>query len=127
METPSDIDTDGKILLLEDVDEYLYHVDRMMINLKRAGKLKQLKGLIIGGMTDMRDNEVPFGKNAEEIIMNAVSDYDYPVCFNFPAGHSNENVALYLGRKAKLIVDDEVSLLLASSPVHQFTNSPINK
>jgi len=118
METPSDIDTDGKILLLEDVDEYLYHVDRMMINLKRAGKLKHLKGLIVGGMTDMKDNEVPFGKNAQEIILEAVSEYDYPVCFDFPAGHSKENVALYLGRKAKLIVDDEVSLLLASSPVH---------
>ena len=111
METPSDIDTEGKILLLEDVDEYLYHIDRMMINLKRAGKLKHLKGLIVGGMTDMKDNEVPFGKNAEEIIVDAVSEYDYPVCFDFPAGHSHRNVALYLGRKAKLIVDDEVSLL----------------
>ena len=111
MESPSDIVTEGKILLLEDVDEYLYHVDRMMINLKRAGKLKHLKGLIVGGMTDMKDNEVPFGKNAEEIIVDAVSEYDYPVCFDFPAGHSHRNVALYLGRKAKLIVDDEVSLL----------------
>jgi len=111
MDTPSDLDTDGKILLLEDVDEYLYHVDRMMINLKRAGKLKHLNGLIIGGMTDMKDNEVPFGKNAEEIIKDAVKEYDYPVCFEFPAGHGKENVALFLGRSVKLIIDDEVSLL----------------
>ncbi|MBC8316238.1 MAG: LD-carboxypeptidase [Bacteroidales bacterium] len=111
MESPSDIVTEGKILLLEDVDEYLYHVDRMMINLKRAGKLKHLKGLIVGGMTDMKDNEVPFGKNAEEIIVEAVSEYHYPVCFDFPAGHGKENVSLFLGRQAKLIVDEEVSLL----------------
>jgi len=109
--TPSDPDMDGKILFLEDVDEYLYHVDRMIINLKRAGKLKHLQGLIIGGMTEMKDNEVPFGKNAEEIIREAVEEYDYPVCFKFPAGHGKENVALFMGRKTKLIVDDEVSLI----------------
>jgi len=109
--TPSDIDTRGKILLLEDVDEYLYHLDRMMMNLKRSGKLNELKGLIIGGMTDMRDNEVPFGKSAHEIIREAVKDYAYPVCFDFPAGHEKLNVALYLGRQVKFIVDKEVSLI----------------
>ncbi len=109
--TPSDIDTRGKILILEDVDEYLYHLDRMMMNLKRSGKLSELKGLIVGGMTDMRDNEVPFGKSAHEIIQEAVKEYTYPVCFDFPAGHEKLNVALYLGRKAKLIVEKEVSLL----------------
>ncbi|MFH1297940.1 MAG: LD-carboxypeptidase [Bacteroidota bacterium] len=109
--TSSDIDTKGKILLLEDVDEFLYHIDRMMMNLKRSGKLKELKGLIVGGLTDMKDNEVPFGKSPQEIIQEAVKDYKYPVCFDFPAGHGKNNVALYLGRKVKLIVDEEVSLL----------------
>jgi muramoyltetrapeptide carboxypeptidase len=111
MGTPSEPDTNGKILLLEDVDEYLYHIDRMMMNLKRAGKLKNLKGLIIGGMTGMKDNTEPFGKTAEEIILDSVKEYNYPVCFDFPAGHGKENVALYLGRNVKFIVDEDVTLL----------------
>ena len=109
--TASDIDTKGKILLIEDVDEYLYHLDRMMMNLKRSGKLKGLKGLIVGGLTDMKDNTVPFSMNAMEIVREAIKENEYPVCFDFPAGHGNMNVALYLGRKAKLIVDKEVSLM----------------
>src|ERR1017187_6931867 len=83
----SDIDTKGKILFIEDLDEYLYHIDRMMINLKRSGKLGNLAGLVVGGMTGMKDNAIPFGKTAEEIILDAVKDYNFPVCFNFPAGH----------------------------------------
>jgi muramoyltetrapeptide carboxypeptidase len=93
-----DLDTDGKILFIEDLDEYLYHLDRMMMNLKIAGKLKNLKGLIIGGMTEMKDNTVPFGKTAYEIIADAVNDYDYPVIYNFPAGHCEPNLPLLLGR-----------------------------
>jgi muramoyltetrapeptide carboxypeptidase len=100
----SDINTNGKILFIEDLDEYLYHIDRMMINLKRSGKLKKLAGLIVGGMTDMKDNEIPFGKTAEEIILDAVKEYSYPVCFNVPAGHVDKNFALILGRKVKLEV-----------------------
>lgn len=100
----SDIDTKGKILFIEDLDEYLYHIDRMMLNLKRSGKLKHLKGLIVGGMTEMKDNAIPFGKTAEEIILDAVKEYKYPVCFNFPAGHVDRNLALVLGRKVKLSV-----------------------
>jgi muramoyltetrapeptide carboxypeptidase len=100
----SDIDTKGKILFIEDLDEYLYHIDRMMISLKRSGKLGQLAGLIVGGMSDMKDNAVPFGKNAEEIIMDAVKEYNYPVCFNFPAGHIDRNLAMVFGRKVKLEV-----------------------
>lgn len=95
----SDIDTKGKILFIEDLDEYLYHIDRMMINLKRSGKLKNLAGLIVGGMTDIKDNTVPFGKTAEEIILDAVKEYDYPVCFNFPAGHIDKNMALIFGKQ----------------------------
>ncbi len=105
--TPYDINTAGTILFLEDLDEYLYHIDRMMMQLKLAGKLKNLSGLVIGGMTDMKDNAVPFGKTAEEIILDAVKDYNYPVCFNFPAGHIAKNLALYLGREAELIVTNE--------------------
>ncbi|GHC43221.1 S66 peptidase family protein [Ulvibacter litoralis] len=100
--SPSDIQTDGKILVIEDLDEMLYHIDRMLQNLKRNGLLKNLKGLIVGGMNAMRDNTIPFGKTAEEIILDAVSDYNYPVCFNFPVGHVPDNRALILGRNAKL-------------------------
>ncbi len=110
--TPSDLDTKNAILFLEDLDEYLYHVDRMMLNLKRSGKLEALKALIIGGFSDMRDNEVPFGKTAEEIIWEHVAEYDYPVCFNFPAGHIADNRALVLGQKARLSVQkDRVELV----------------
>ncbi len=100
----SDINTNGKILFLEDLDEYLYHMDRMMISLKRAGKLQNLQGLILGGLTDMNDNDVPFGKTAEEIVMEHVSQYSYPVCFNFPAGHLRDNRALRLGAKVQFAV-----------------------
>jgi muramoyltetrapeptide carboxypeptidase len=106
----SDIDTKGKILFIEDLDEYLYHIDRMMINLKRAGKLSNLAGLVVGGMSDMKDNTVPFGKTAEEIILDAVKEYNYPVCFNFPAGHIDRNLALLFGKKVKLEVGDMVKL-----------------
>lgn len=102
---PDDLDTNGKILFLEDLDEYLYHLDRMMLNLKRAGKLKNLVGLVVGGFTEMKDNAVPFGRTAEEIIFDAVKEYKYPVCFGFPAGHIDRNLALYLGREAQLKVE----------------------
>lgn len=102
--TNFDLNTDDKILFIEDLDEYLYHVDRMMMQLKLSGKLKKLKGLIVGGMTDMKDNAIPFGKSANEIILDAVKEYDYPVCFNFPAGHIDDNYALYLGKETKLTV-----------------------
>lgn len=105
----SDVDTDGKILFLEDLDEYLYHIDRMMMNLKRNGKLAKLNGLIVGGMSDMNDNTIPFGKSAVEIIREAVEEYDYPVCFNFPAGHIENNRALILGKKAAIRVSDNGS------------------
>ncbi len=97
-------------MFLEDLDEYLYHIDRMMVSLKRAGKLSHLEGLIVGGMTDMKDNQVPFGKTAEQIILDAVKEYDYPVCFGFPAGHTDKNLALPFGRRAKLNVGTKVTL-----------------
>lgn len=109
--TNIDIDTKGKILFIEDLDEYLYHIDRIMTNLKLGGKLSLLKGLVIGGMSDMNDNQVPFGKNACEIIAEAVAEYDYPVCFNFPAGHKEPNMPLIMGRDVKLEVSSTGSCL----------------
>ena len=103
--SPTAIDTEGKILFIEDLDEYLYHIDRMMMNLKRNGLLTELKGLVVGGMSDMNDNTIPFGKNAEEIIWDAVKEYEYPVCFEFPAGHITDNRALILGREVQLLVN----------------------
>lgn len=109
----SDIDTKDKILFIEDLDEYLYHIDRMMLNLKRSGKLAHLSGLIVGGMSDMHDNTIPFGKSAYEIILEHVAEYNYPICFNFPAGHIADNRAIILGTKAHLkVVDDMVTLNL---------------
>ena len=102
--SPSEVDFDGKILFIEDLDEFLYHVDRMMLQMKRSDKLKGLAGLIVGGMSEMKDNSISFGKNAEEIIFDAVQSYSYPVCFNFPAGHIDENIAFYLGKIATLEV-----------------------
>jgi muramoyltetrapeptide carboxypeptidase len=102
--TPFDIQTDGKILFIEDLDEYLYHVDRMMMQLKLSGKLKNLAGLIVGGMSDMKDNPIPFGKTAEEIIHDAIKGYDYPVCFQFPAGHIEKNLPVYFGKTATLTI-----------------------
>ncbi len=110
MGSPSGIDTRGCILFLEDLDEYLYHIDRMMLNLKRNGMLDVLSGLIVGAMSDMNDNPIPFGKSAEEIISDAVRDFDYPVVYGFPAGHIDDNRALYINKKANLMVGSSVSL-----------------
>lgn len=96
--TKYELDTRGKILFLEDIDEFLYHTDRMIHQLKLSGKLDQLAGLVIGDFTDMKDNESPFGKTVHEIIAEAVAEFDYPVCFGFPAGHDKRNLALAFGK-----------------------------
>lgn len=101
-------ETDGKILFIEEVDEYIYHIDRMMHALKRAGKLDYLKGLIVGGLTQIHDNSHPFGMTAEEVIAEAVAEYDYPVCFGFPAGHLDDNRTIVFGEKLNLKVNAEV-------------------
>ncbi|CAN5512643.1 LD-carboxypeptidase [soil metagenome] len=106
----SSIDTIGKILFLEDLDEYLYHIDRMMMALKRAGKLYKLAGLIVGGMNDMKDNKVRFDKTAEEIISEAVSEYSFPVLYGFPAGHIRNNMPLIMGRKISMNVNVDASV-----------------
>jgi len=95
----------GKVVFLEDVDEYLYHIDRMMLNLKRSGKLTGIKGLLIGAFSKMNDNKIPFGKNAFEIILDAVKEESYPVIFNFPAGHIKENQPIILGSEIALEVN----------------------
>lgn len=107
----SDLDYTNKILFIEDVGEYLYAIDRMLRCLKRAGKLKHLAGLVAGSFSQMRDYEIPFGQTVQQMIMEIVKEYDYPVCFNFPAGHIDDNCSLILGRQATLSVNgDGVSL-----------------
>jgi len=103
----SDLDYSGKILFIEDVGEYLYAIDRMIRTLKRAGKLENLAGLIVGAFTDVKDNDIPFGQTVPEIIMEAVKEYNYPVCFDFPAGHIPNNCALVLGKRVNLSVHAE--------------------
>jgi len=102
--TDSDLKTKGRILFIEDVGEYLYNIDRMLYQLKRSGKLDKLAGLIVGGFIDMKDTERPFGQTVHEIIRDAVADYDYPVCFDFPVSHGKENYALKVGAGYKLKV-----------------------
>lgn len=110
--TPWQLDTKGKILFIEDVSEYLYHLDRMMHNLKLSGQLQNLAGLIVGGFSEIKDNESPFGKTAYEIIFEAVKDYKYPVLFDFPAGHIPKNIALMFGAKYSLSISGKSYLTL---------------
>lgn len=97
--------TDGKILFLEDVGEQLYNIDRMMLQLKRAGTFNKLKGLVIGGFTDNRDTDRPFGKSAYNIIKEHIDEYSYPKCFGFPVSHEKENVAVIVGDEYNLTVN----------------------
>lgn len=103
----SAISTDHKILFIEDLDEYLYHLDRMMYNLKRNGYFTNLRGMIVGGMTDMHDNNIPFGQNALEIIRSMSEAYGFPLAFNFPSGHGSQNLSLRLGAFIELDVSDQ--------------------
>jgi muramoyltetrapeptide carboxypeptidase len=105
---------DGKILFIEEVDEYIYHIDRMMHALKRAGKLENLKGLVVGGLTQIHDNSHPFGITAEQVIAEAVAEYDYPVCFGFPAGHFDDNRPLFFGQKSRIEVTEKSSVFLGN-------------
>ena len=110
--SPSAIDCTDKILYIEDLDEYLYHIDRMMMNLKRNGCLESLKGIIVGSMTDMKDNDIPWGKNALEIVQDVTKQYNIPVIFNFPAGHIHDNRALILGNNVTIEVTENCSTVL---------------
>jgi muramoyltetrapeptide carboxypeptidase len=113
--TPSDAKTKGRILFLEDVGEYLYNIDRMLIQLKRSGKLSGLAGLIIGGFTDSKDTERPFGKNVYEVIHDQLKGYKYPICFGFPVSHEVENYALKIGVQHRLQVTKSGVLLKEKS------------
>lgn len=101
-------DTRGKILFIEDIGEYIYALDRMMLGLKRAGMLDNLSGLVCGGFTELKDTERPFGMSVPELIMEKVAEYDYPVCFDFSAGHIRANYPLMLGREHSLTVQDDL-------------------
>lgn len=112
--TKSGFNPDHRILFIEDLDEYLYHVDRMMMALKRAGKLSKLKALVVGGMSDMNDNTIPFGQSAEEIILNHCAEYNYPICFGAPMGHIDNNLSIQCGAEYTLeIQNDGCKLSLA--------------
>lgn len=107
----SSTDTADKILFLEDVGEYIYNIDRMFIQLKRAGMLENLTGLVIGSFTEMKDTVIPFGQAVYDLIMDKVKEYNYPVCFNFPVGHTDKNYALTVGAAHKLSVDQTIVTL----------------
>lgn len=102
----SEVDTNAKILFIEDIGEHLYNIDRLLLNLKRAGKLDNIKALLVGSFTDNQDTERPFGQTVEEIIWDKVAEYDYPVAFNFPCGHQDINYTLTLGMKHRLDVNE---------------------
>lgn len=104
--TNSDLNTDGKILFIEDIGEAIYAIDRILYALKKSNKLQHLAGLMIGGMTNIKDTEIPYGKAVEELISEIVSPYNFPVCFNFPAGHIDDNRALVFGKTGLLKVSE---------------------
>jgi len=110
----SSIDTKNKILFIEDVGEYLYHIDRMVYALKRSGYFKACSGLIIGDMINIKVNSKPFGQTVEEIILEATKDYDFPVLFGFPAGHDDTNKAIFLGREIEMKVGKRKSTVTFS-------------
>jgi muramoyltetrapeptide carboxypeptidase len=112
--TSNDPDTKGKILVLEEIDEYSYRIDRMIVHLKRSGKLDDLAGLIIGHMTDIREPDLPFGEIIEDLVLSKTLDRTYPVAFNFPIGHENPNLAWVHGSLMTLNVDPTGSKLFAS-------------
>lgn len=106
------IDTSGKILFIEEIGEYKYHIDRMLQSLKRAGYFENLKGLVIGDMSKMRKNTTPWGKSIEQLILDVVQEYNFPVLFNFPAGHEDDNRALILGRTIEMTVGEKTSSVI---------------
>ena len=106
MASPSDMDTTDKVLFIEDLDEYLYHIDRMMLNLKRSGKLSHIKALLVGHLSDMHDNTIPFGKTAEEIVSDHCRGVGFPLVFNVPAGHLPDNRAFRMGCRTEGFFED---------------------
>lgn len=109
--TRSELNSENKILVIEEIDEYFYRLDRMLTQLRRAGKLNKLNGLIVGHMTDIKNSTLSFGETVEEIVMQAVREYSFPVAFNFPSGHANPNLAWIHGGQGTLVVNHTGSLL----------------
>lgn len=110
--TPLELKTEGCILFIEDIGEAIYAIERMFWQLKLAGTLSVLKGLIIGNMTNIKDTIIPYGKTVEEVISNIIKEYDFPVCYHFPAGHTNDNRAIILGKEATLLVNEQKTIFI---------------
>lgn len=111
MGSKSQVNCKGKILFLEDLDEYLYHIDRMMLSLKRCGCFEELNGLVVGSFTKMHDNEIPWGKTAHQIILDSTKNYNFPIVFNFPAGHIHNNNSLIFGKSVSLLASEKTTTL----------------
>ncbi len=109
--TAAQPDTDGAILFIEEIGEKFYHLDRMLVGMRMAGLLRNLSALVVGGMEQITEGEHVFNQTVEEVVMNVVGGYGYPVLFNFPAGHINDNRAVYLGRAARLRQSGREALL----------------
>ena len=109
--TKAEISTKGKILFIEEMGEYYYHIDRMLTSLKLSGKLDGLSALVIGGMNNIEEAKIPWGKNVEETILGIVSEFNYPLLFNFPAGHISDNRAFYIGKRATIEVNGNTATL----------------
>nr|WP_321244614.1 LD-carboxypeptidase [uncultured Psychroserpens sp.] len=106
------IDTSGKVLFIEEIGEYKYHIDRMLQSLKRAGYFDNCAGVLVGGMSKMRKNTTPWGTSVEQLILDALSEYDFPIAFNMPAGHEKDNRAMVMGATIKLKVSKEKSTVV---------------
>ncbi len=112
MGTAGEPKTEGRILFIEDIGEYKYHLDRMMTSLKLAGKFKDLTALVVGGMNEMTETKIPWGKSPEAIISDVVKGYKFPVLFGFPAGHINNNHAFYIGSNAKIEINGDIARMI---------------
>lgn len=109
--TSTELDTNGKILIIEDVGEHYYRIDRMMVQLKRANKLKNLAGLVVGYFTDIKESVLPFNESVKSIILNHTKDYAFPVAFNLPIGHEEPNLSFVEGAMATLRVNEKMASL----------------